>query len=82
MSLHLSRKQVACRKASLKYGSKKGTPATATYRHNMKDGNEVCLISTHPSEQQGLNAESNWRFELLNSSAHSKTPNPGNFEVI
>jgi hypothetical protein len=82
MSLRLSRKQVACRQASLKYRSKKGTLATATYRHNMKDGNEVCLTSTPSSDLQGLNAESNWRFELLNSSAHSKTLNPANFDLI
>ena len=32
----------------------------------MKDGNEVCLTSTHSSDLQGLNSDSNWRSEMLN----------------
>ena len=40
--------------------------------NNMKVGHKLCLISIHPNDLQGLNADSNKSFELLSPSAHSK----------
>jgi hypothetical protein len=40
--------------------------------NNMKVGHKLCLISLQPNDLQGLNADSNKSFELLNRSAHSK----------
>jgi hypothetical protein len=40
--------------------------------NNMEVGHKLCLISIQPNDLQGLNAESNKSFELLNPSAHFK----------
>ena len=73
---------VACRPASPL------TSGTATYRYNK--GREFKPLMemrrarrlVNPDDLQDLNADSNWRSQLLNSSAHSKVLNTANFYVI
>ena len=40
--------------------------------NNMEVGHKLRLISIHPNDLQGLNADTNKSFELLNHSAQSK----------